>query len=432
VIDVVAPIALLVLLIVTGIPIGFALMISGIVGISMVTTPDVALGVLQTLPFRESSAYALVTIPMFVLMAEFITKGGLAKDIFDALKLWSGRVPGGAVVATIFASAGLGAICGSSAAAASTMGRAAIPELKRLGYSPSFSVGSVAVAGTLAIMIPPSTGLLLYALLTGTTIGGMLIAGILPGILIAVAFAVLAVVRARRAIARGEASRGSRYTIGQKLAAASTLWPFALLIGGILYGIYSGIVSAIEASALGALLALVILVVLRRISGSEFVDAVRGTAQLTSMIFIIIVGAGLFGYFLTVARIPDKLLESLVSAGLGRWGVLLVILFAIFVLGFFMDQIAILSLAIPIVFPIVQNLEFDAIWFGILFTCLAEIGMVTPPMGLNVFVASAAGGETAETGFIGVWPYVAVLGVVLVILILVPQISTALVPASLG
>lgn len=428
--DILLPIAALMGLLLMGVPIGFALLISGALGVALVTTTDTMMGLLQTAPFRETAHYALVTIPMFVLMAEFITKGGLARDIFEALKTWSGRVPGGAVVATFFASAGLGAICGSSAAAASTMGRVAIPELKRLGYSPSFSVGSVAVAGTLAIMIPPSTGLILYALLTGTSIGGMLLAGILPGILTALAFAALAFARASRAIGRGEAVRGAAYALKTKLQVSATLWPFLILISAVLVGIYAGVVSAIEAAALGASCALLILVVLRRIAFREFLDAVKGTAHLTSMIFIIIAGASIFGYFLTLARVPDMLLGSLTSAGLGRWGVLALICLGILALGFFMDQIAIMSLALPVVFPIVTDLGFNAIWFGILFAAIAEIGLVTPPMGLNVFVAAAAGNEPVEVGFRGVWPYVAVQMGVVLILAAFPAISLALVPTG--
>lgn len=430
--DILLPTLLLVSLLLIGVPIGFSLLISGAVGVAMVTSVTTTLALLQTAPFRETAHYALVTIPMFVLMAEFITKGGLAKDIFNSLKTWSGRVPGGAVMATVFASAGLGAICGSSAAAASTMGRVAIPELKGLGYSPSFAVGSVAVAGTLAVMIPPSTALLLYALLTGSSIGGMLIAGILPGILTALAYAAVAFVLARAAIRRGEASRGAAYAIRDKLLSSTTLWPFLVLVGTILAGIYTGVVSAIEAAGLGASMALLILVVLRRITFSEFIDSVKGTAHLTSMIFIIIAGAAIFGYFLTVARVPSMVLGSLTSAGIGRWGVLILILLGILVLGFFMDQIAILSLALPVVFPIIQDLGFNEIWFGVLFVALAEIGLVTPPMGLNVFVASAAGNESVETGFRGVWPYVGIQVLVVVVLLAFPAISLVLVPSGLA
>lgn len=430
--DILLPLLTLVGLLLMGVPIGFALLISGTLGVAMVTSIDTMMALIQTAPFRETAHYALITIPMFVLMAEFITKGGLAKDLFDALKTWSGRLPGGAVIATVSASAGLGAICGSSAAAASTMGRVAIPELKRLGYTPSFSVGSVAIAGTLAIMIPPSTGLILYALLTDTSIGGMLLAGILPGILTALAYASLAFVRANRAIGRGEATRGAAYALKAKLRAGLTLWPFLLLILAILLGIYTGVVSAIEASALGAACALVILIVLRRINVREFFDAVKGTVHVTSMIFIIIAGAAIFGYFLTVARVPDMLLGALTSANIGRWAVLALILLAILGMGFFMDQIAIMSLAIPVVFPIIQDLGFNAIWFGVLFAALAEIGLVTPPLGLNVFVASAAGKEPVETGFRGVWPYVVVQLAVITLLVAFPAISTTLVPSGVG
>lgn len=429
--EILIPIVLLVGLLLLGVPVAFSMAFSGVIGIAMVTTPEVAFAMLQTGPYREAATYVLITIPMFILMAELITKGKLANDIFSALTIWSGRLPGGAVIATIFASAGLGAICGSSAAAASTMGRVAIPELKRLGYSPHFSVGSVAVAGTLAIMIPPSTGLILYAIMSGTSIGGMLLAGILPGILTAVAYAVVAFFLSRRAIARGEAQRGDAYPFMKKLRAVSTLWPFAILIIAVLVGIYTGAVSAIEASALGAAVALLILIVLRRITRAEFVDAVAGTARLSSMIFMIIIGAALFGHFLTVAKVPSMLVDALVGAGWADWLILAAILFAVFLMGFFMDQIAILSLALPLVFPVVVELGYDPIWFGILFVALAEIGLVTPPMGLNVFVAAAAGGETVETGFRGVWPYVAMQLVVLALLIAFPQISLALVPTGI-
>lgn len=427
--DIFVPILLLVVLLLTGMPVSFSMLTAGFVGIVMVTSLETALGLAQTVPFREAAHYTLITIPMFVLMAEFITKGGLAKDIFTSMTVWSGRVPGGAIIATIGASAGLGAICGSSAAAASTMGRVAIPELKRLGYSPKLAVGSVAVAGTLAIMIPPSTALILYAILTGTSIGAMLLAGILPGILTGLAYAVCAYFLARSAIARGEARRGEPFSVWDKIKSIRTLWPFAILIFTVLYGIYSGIVSAVEASALGAAAALLILICLRRITFHEMRDSLKSTAQLSSMIFLIIIGASVFGYFLTVARVPSMLLDALMSAGLGRWGILFLILFAVLLMGFFMDQVAILSLALPLVFPVVMELGFNAIWFGILFVALAEIGLVTPPMGLNVFVASAAGGESVETGFRGVWPYVLVQLVVLAVLIAWPQISLALVPS---
>jgi len=422
---------LLAALLIIGVPVGFALLATGVVGITLVASPEAMLGLVQTVPFRSTSQYALVTIPMFILMAQFITKGGLARDIFDALKVWSGRIPGGAAIATIYASAGLGAICGSSAAAASTMGQVAIPELKRLGYPPSFAVGSVAVAGTLAIMIPPSTGLILYAILTSSSIGGILLAGILPGLLTATAFALVVLLWAPRAIKRGHAPVGESFSILQKLKAARTLWPFLVLILSILGGIYSGAVSAIEASALGAITSLILLALLRRISLREAIDAVRDTVYLSAMIAIIIAGAALFGYFLTVARVPQQLLTSLTSAGLSRLTVLLVIVVAIVVLGFFMDQIAILSLAVPIVFPVIQQLGYNAIWFGIVFTALAEIGLVTPPMGMNVFIASAAGGERIEVGFQGIWRFVAAQVVVVAALIAFPQIALFLVPAGL-
>lgn len=425
--DLIIPIGVLLVLVLIGAPIAFALFASGIIGILLVSSPEVLFGMLQTVPFAEASHYGLLTIPMFILMAQFIARGGLAADIFNALTIWTGRLPGGQVIATIFGSAGLGAISGSSVAAASTMGKVAIPELKRSGYSPSFAVGSVAVAGTLAVMIPPSTALILYALLTETSIGSMLIAGIIPGIVTAIAFALVALVRTLQARRRGEAPRGARYSLAAKARATKTLWPFGVLIFGILYGIYSGIVSAIEASGLGAFLALVLLAALRRISIPQFIDAVRETVYLSSMIALIIVGATVFGYYLTLAGVPSLLVDSLTAAGLSKYPVLFILLGVFLFLGFFMDQIAILSLMVPLSFPIVTGLGFDAVWFGILIVALAEIGLVTPPLGLNVFVASAAGGEPVEVGFRGVWHYVAAQLGVIGLLITFPAMSLALI-----
>lgn len=420
------PLLLLLLFLLAGMPVGFALLTSGALGIMMVTSTDVMLGILATLPYRSMTSYSLVTIPMFVLMASFITKGGLGKDMFDSLRMWSGRLPAGSVVATIMASAGLGAICGSSAAAASTMGKVAIPELKRQGYSPELSVGSVAVAGTLAIMIPPSTGLILYAVLTEQSIGAMLLAGVVPGILLAVAMAGAVTLWAIRAQRVGTVPRGSAYSLKAKLYGSRLLWPFLVLVLAIVGGIYFGVVSAIEASALGALISLVLLIAMRRITGREILDSLKDTAYITTMIYTIIMGAHAFGEFLTLSAVPTKLLTSLTSVGLGRWGVLLVILLAILIMGFFMDQVAILSLAIPLVFPVIMALKFDPIWFGIIFTLLAEIGLVTPPMGLNVFVAAAAGEEDVSVGFRGIMPFLGVMFAVLVLLLVFPGIATML------
>lgn len=429
--DVALPLLLLAALLLAGVPVSLSLLTSGFVGTYLVGGAGIALGIIRTEPFRETASYALITVPMFVLMAEFITKGRLAQDIFSSLQAWSGRVPGGAVVATVYAGAGLGAICGSSAAAASTMGKVAIPELRKLGYAAPFSVGAVAVAGTLAVMIPPSTVLLLYALLTDTSIGAMLLAGIVPGLFTATALALYVAFRARREVRSGTAHPGRAYSLREKLVSARSLWPFAVLILAVLGGIYTGVVSAIEASALGAACALVILAVLRRLTLRDVGDALRDTAHLSSMIFMIIVGAGIFGFFLTLARVPDQLADLMIDAGIGRWGILGLILLGIFVLGLFMDQIAIMSLTLPIVFPIVTGLGFDAIWFGIVFACLAEIGLVTPPLGLNVYVASAAGGETPETGFKGVWPFVLVMLGVLACLVAFPGLTQVFVPENL-
>ncbi|CCG05202.1 TRAP transporter large permease [Blastococcus saxobsidens] len=430
--DIALPLVMLLVLLLAGMPIGFALLVTGALGISLVASPDTMLGVLQTLPYRSTTSYSLVTIPMFVLMANFITKGGLGRDIFESLRQWTGRLPGGSVIATIYASAGLGAICGSSAAAASTMGQVAIPELKRQGYSPALSVGAVAVAGTLAIMIPPSTGLIFYAILTEQSIGAMLIAGIVPGLIMALALSAGVLAWAIPGQRRGTIPRGTAFSLKQKLYSSRLLWPFVVLIVAIVGGIYFGVVSAIEASALGAAISLLMLVLLRRITWPEMVHGIKDTVYVTTMIYIIILGAHAFGQFLSMSRVPSRMLEALTTAGLGRWTVMLLILLAVLVMGFFMDQLAILSLSLPLIFPVIMELGFDPIWFGIVMILLAEIGLVTPPMGLNVFVAAGAANEPVEVGFRGIWPFVGIMFAVLALLLLVPDIATFMVPADLS
>lgn len=431
--DILIPFVLLFALLLAGLNVSLSLLAAGVVGIILVDSPTTALALFATEPFREAANYALVTIPMFILMAELITKGRIASDVFTALRAWTTRLPGGTAIATMYAGAGLGAVSGSSAASASMIGRVAIPELKREGNSPEFAVGSVAVAGTLAVMIPPSTVLLLYALLTGTSIAGMLFAGILPGLVTATILALYVLIRSRY-VARSRPATAPAAHDARPVRAGRALlsiWPFAVLIVAILGSIYLGLASAIESSALGVLFSLVILVVMRRVSFADVLHALRDTVHLTSMIFMIIVGAGFFGVYLALSQVPVRLAETIAELGIGRWGVLLIILLAVFVLGFFMDQVAIMSLTLPIVFPIVSELGFNAIWFGVLFACLAEIGLVTPPLGLNVYVASSAGGEPPEVGFRGVWPFVLVLLGVVGLLIAVPDITYVLVPEGL-
>jgi C4-dicarboxylate transporter, DctM subunit len=419
------PLLLLVILLVVRLPVGFALILSSAVGILMNSSFDAMMGVLRTAPYRGTSSYVLVTIPMFILMAHFATQSGITNNIFSSLNKWLGRLPGGVALATVFASAGLGAISGSSAASAATMGRVAVPEMKRLGYDTKFALGAVAASGTLAIMVPPSNGLILYAIITQTSVGAMLIAGIIPGILSALLYALLVIYWA--STHKDMAPPSETYTWAERFRSLSSFWPLPVLIGLVLGGIYTGAVTVIEASAIGAFSTFIIMILMGRMQWQPFLNAIRRTAYTTTMIFTIIFGAHMFGNFLAMTQVPQRLITAAVDADVSRWLFLLAGLAVVLVLGFFMDQVAILVLTLPILFPLVMEFGFHAVWFGIIFTKVAEIGLITPPLGLNVFVTAGAANESVTTAFRGVWRFLIVDVFTLGLLLSLPILSLWLV-----
>lgn len=416
------PLLLLVVLLALRLPVAFALLVSGIVGVGLESSFDAVLGSLETVPYRSSTQYALLTIPMFVLMAQFATYGGMTREIFRSLNLWLGRLPGGVALAALLGSAGMGAVSGSSVATAATMSRVSVPEMKRLGYSRSFALGAVSSAGTLAVMIPPSTGLVLYGLITDVSIGAMLLGGILPGILSTFAFAVLIISWAMRR--RDLLPEVARPTWRERLASLRGFWPIPPLIVLVLGGIYSGAVTVVEASAVGAMGMLVVLLALSRRRGRAISESLTETAQVTTMIFTIIFAAHIFGTYLSLAGIPQDLTSLIEGAELSRWAVLVLVSILLLIMGAFMDPVAIMVLTLPILFPVMTDLGFDPVWFGIVVIKIMEIGVITPPLGLNIFVAARAAGEPVEVAFAGIWRFVLVELVTLSILCAFPIIST--------
>lgn len=410
-------------------PVAFSLAISGAFGILINSSGDAALGILQTVPYRAVSHYTLLTIPLFILMAQLAVSSGMADDIFDGLHKWLGRVPGGTAIATVLAGAGLAVVSGSSAASAGALSKSAVPPMLRHGYSKPLALGTVSAVGTLAIMIPPSNGLILYAIITENSIGAMLIAGVLPGILIALAFVCLVVYLARREPAVRRAS--IPHSLGEKLSSLRSFWPIPVLSVAILGGIYSGAVTVVEAAALGAFLMLCLVVLVGRATVSSVIQAFTRTTYLTSMIFFLIMGAKIFGYFLSMTQVTTVILESTLESGMSRWVLLAVVLLILMVLGAFMDQTAILVLTLPVLYPVLMTAGYDPIWFGIIFTSVAELGLLTPPLGLNVYVASGAVGARVEDGFRGVWPFCVTHVALLLVFIAVPDIALWL-PSLMG
>ncbi|MFP1632726.1 TRAP transporter large permease [Zhengella sp. ZM62] len=414
--------ALLFLLLVNGAPVAFAMLATGILGIWLVGGTFPVIGVLASAPYETVAAYTLSTLPMFILMGEFLTSGRFTRDIFNASYKWLGHLRGGLGYAAISGGVMLAAVTGSSTAAASTLASAAYPEMKRYGYKDSFSTASLAVVGTLAILIPPSVTLIIYGILTETSVGALLMAGIIPGILTAAGFVAAIKVSVSRNPELAPVAP-ERSTLSERMLSLRTVWPVVLLMVAMLAGIYSGAITVTEVGAVGATLAFVIALTMRRLTRESALQAIVRTARSSAMILTIIACASVFGIFITLTRVPQGLLEYVQASGLNRWVVLAIIMVALLILGFFLDQLAILVLTLPIIFPVLQGLEFNAVWLGVLVIKTVEIGLVTPPMGLNCFVVSSVTGVPVHRVFSGLFVFLVFDVTMLAILIAFPELT---------
>lgn len=409
-------------LLLLGVPVGFALAISGSLGLFLHSGFGAMFGILQTTPYMSVASFILVAIPMFILMAEFAANSGITERTFRASHYWLGHMPGGLAIATVFASTGLAAISGSSTAATATMAKTAVGEMRKYKYKESFAVGVVSLAGTLAVMIPPSIILIVYGILTEVPIGPLLIAGIIPGIITAIGYMISIFVWVKKW--PEDAPQIEKYSLKDRVKSLSGIWPMFLLIIFMIVAIYSGAVTPTEAGAVGASACLLIGTLMVGLKVSGIKEALSQTAQTTSMIFMIIIGAMIFGYFITVTQLTQSILQYVISLPFSPYVIMSIIVIIYLLLGTFMDQLAVLFLTIPITFPISQVLGFDPIWFGIIVTKTVEIGLVTPPLGLNVFIASKAANVPVVEGFKGVSRLLIVELIILIILFCFPAIST--------
>lgn len=414
--------ALLVILLVAATPVAFALLISGMVGLYLTIGFVPLSGAIKNGPYEAVASFTLTTLPMFILMAELLTVGRFTRDIFEAGDKWLRHIRGGMAMAAVAGGTLLAAICGSSSAAAGTLASAAYPEMKRLGYSDSFATGSTAVVGTLAVMIPPSIGFVFYGILTETSIGKLFLAGLVPGLLTAATYllVIYLTVRLKPESAPGVAP------IPPLIERAKVLLPIWPIIGFMVLmfgGLYSGAVTATEIGAVGAFLALAFGIAMRRVGWREFYTAMSAAARNSIMIFAIIIGAGVFGLFLTVSGLTQTILDGVQQSGLNRWVVVLIIVGIWLFLGFFLEQFAIQVLTVPVTVPLLVKLGFDPIWIGVLLVKAGEIGVVTPPLGLNVFVVSSVTKVDASVVFRGIWPFVFAELIILGLIIAVPEIA---------
>jgi C4-dicarboxylate transporter, DctM subunit len=415
---------LLILFITLGIPIGFALGLAGVASLAMLVPSPVILGLMTKLVHETAGSYIMVTVPMFILMAEFLSCGGVSQDLLVACNRLMRRVRGGMAMACVMAGAVLASASGSSTASAASITRAAYPVMKRAGYDPSFAIGTISIAGTLAIMIPPSVALILYGLMTDASIGKLFLAGVIPGAVTAIGYALTILL-----ILRLKPELGASPEKEAELAAQSAdgkVWPVGLLIVLVLGGLYSGIATPTEIGALGALGALLISIGTRRITRPGFVNAIGNTLRTTAMIITIIFSAHLFGYFISFTRVTDGMLGWITDAQISPTPVMLLFVLLYLLMGMIMDQTAIIILTAPITAPLMVGLGYDVIWWGIVMIKTAEIGLVSPSLGLNVFVASGAAGTDIRTGFRGVLPFIGTELVILALLLAFQQISLVL------
>lgn len=416
---------LLVVLLVLGMPIAFAMGLAGAAGLWAVGGTETMMGILSAAPYRNTASWLLTAIPLFVLMAEVLSASRLSGAMFDAANKWVGRLPGGLAVATVATSAGFGAVCGSSTAATATMARTAVPEGRRLGYDAGLVTGTVAASGTLSILIPPSLILVIYGILTENSIGNLFVAGIVPGIATALAYALTIVLIVKRKPWLAPAGDAGRANWRERWGSLRELWPIVLLFAAVIGTLYGGVITVTEVAAVGAAGAIVVAgPLLRRLSWRDLLEALRRTTHTTALIFAIVIGAHILSYFLTLTMATQTLVGFVAEQ---RWsaGTVLAVLLAIYlVLGCLMDQLAILVLTLPIVYPLVTKLGYDPIWFGIIVTKTVEIGLITPPFGMNAFVAASLTGVPLRQVFRGLAPFVAAELVLLAVFAAAPATIT--------
>ncbi|MHA6625128.1 TRAP transporter large permease [Pseudonocardia sichuanensis] len=413
-------IVLLLVLLLVRVPVGFAIGIAGVVGLLLHGGPQLLLGVVETTPHTAVSAYSLTPIPLFILMAQFVLRSGVAGELFDAARIWVGRVPAGLGVATTVSGAVFAAISGSSTAAAATLASTAVPEMTRRGYDPRLAGGLVAVVGTLAAMVPPSIILVFYAVLAEESVGQVLVAGFLPGVVVTVALVVTTLLLVHRNPEL--APRGERHPVAVKIRTLTAVAPVAVLFALVTGSIYLSLATPTEAAALGAAGALAIGLVRRRLGAAEIRAALLDTLGSSVMILLIIAAAHVFGYVLTLTRVTETVVDAVAAIPAPATVVFLGIALVYLVLGAFLDQMAILALTVPIVLPVVEQLGYDPVWFGVMVVLLAEIGLVSPPLGLNVFIVARATRRPTEQVFRGVVPFVVAMLVVVLLFTFVPQL----------
>lgn len=394
------------------VPIGLAMALCGLVGAYFIYgTPTPILNQLKQVTYSTFSNYSLSVIPLFLLMGQFAALGGLSQALFKAAEAWIGHRKGGVAMAAVGACAGFGAICGSSLATAATMGQVALPELRRAGYSGALSTACLAAGGTLGILIPPSVVLVIYAILTEQNIAKLFLAAFVPGILAAIGYMIVIAVYVR--LKPDSAGKMAPVPMKERWKATAKTWPVIVIFLAVVGGIYTGLFTPTEGAAVGAFGTGVAAWAAGGLNRRTLRDAILGTALATGMIFMIVLGAGLYNTFLALSQLPQELAQWVLDLGMSPWLVLASVLLIYLLLGCVMDSLSMILLTIPIFFPMIMGLDFGltpeetAIWFGILVLIVVEVGLIPPPVGMNLFVINnMAKGIPITHTYRGVTPFV--------------------------
>ena len=424
----------LIFLLLCGLHVAVSLGLVGVLGFVMVTDSwPAGIGLLRTTPYKVVANFTFFAIPVFILMGQFANHGGLSSDIYSVVQKWMGRVRGGLAMATTASCAAFAAACGSSVATAATFTQVALPEMLKYGYDKRLATGAIAASGTLGALIPPSGLMIIYGIITEQSIGKLLIAGFIPGIISALIYMGMISfwVKLRPEIAP---LIEERPPLREKLLSLYRVWGIVTLSAIVMGAIYLGIATPTEAGAFGAFGAFIIMIVKGSFTRERLRNTVLDTATSTTMLFTIIIGAYIFSRFLAVTNVGPELADYLVSSGLSRYVVLAGFLLLYVFLGMFMDPAAMMAITLPIVFPIVTEMGFSGIWFGVLVIKTSEIGLITPPVGMNVYTVNAAahGMVRLEEIFQGILPFFLMDVVTLIILVTFPQISLWLPSQMLG
>ena len=423
-------IAALFILIFLRIPVGFVMAGVGFLGFGYIVSFDASMNMIAKDLFSVFGSYSLTVIPLFVLMGQLAYHSGISKRLFNAAYKFIGHWPGGLAIATVGACAAFAAICGSTNATAATMGAATLPEMKRYNYKPELATGVVAAGGSLGILIPPSVIFIVYGILTEQSIGRLFMAGLLPGLILVLLFILAIVIWTRMRPELGP--KGPKVPLREKLASLSglieTLLLFVLIMGGLFWGFFT----PTEAGAIGAFGTLLLGLAGRNLTMKGFIASLAETTRISCMILVIVAGATIFGHFLAVSRIPFDIARGVSEIQLPRYAVMLIIIMVYLVGGCVIDSLALIMLTIPIFYPVVLFLGYDPIWFGVIIVLVTQIGVITPPVGINVYVVSGVARDVPlEVIFKGVLPFLAALIIGTLLLIPFPQIALFL-PGLMG